>query len=75
MPHTIFRQKKKNNNNNNKQPDFQLIDQALKPRPCRLFSSQPFVSESSLSTCNVFTDLTQTVNNTFERNPTYKQER
>ena len=46
MPHTIFRQKKKNN----KQPDFQLIDQALKPRPCRLFSSEPFVSESSLST-------------------------
>ena len=50
MPHTIFRQKKKNNNNNNKQPDFQLIDQALKPRPCRHFSSEPFVSESSLST-------------------------
>ena len=54
MPHTIFRPKKKwiknNNNNNNKQPDFQLIDQTLKPRPCRLFSSEPFVSESSLST-------------------------
>ena len=53
MPHTIFRPKKIiiiNNNNNNKQPDFQLIDQTLKPRPCRLFSSEPFVSESSLST-------------------------
>ena len=44
MPHTIFRQKNKKNNNNNKPPDFQLIDQALKPRPCKLFSSEPFVS-------------------------------
>ena len=50
-PTQILGQKKIiNNNNNNKQPDFQLIDQTLKPRPCRLFSSEPFVSESSLST-------------------------
>ena len=55
-PTQILGQKKNNknnnnnNNNNNKQPDFQLIDQTLKPRPCRLFSSEPFVSESSLST-------------------------
>ena len=49
-PTQFLGKKKKNNNNNNKQPDFQLIDQALKPRPCRLFSSEPFVSESSLST-------------------------
>ena len=47
-PHNF--QAKKKINNNNKQPNFQLIDQALKPRPCRPFSSEPFVSESSLST-------------------------
>ena len=34
---------------------FQHIDQVLKPRPGALFSSEPFISESALSTLNTST--------------------
>ena len=39
---------------------FQHIDQALKPRPCRLFYSHPFISGSALSTLNtsILNDIT-----------------
>ena len=35
--------------------DFNHIDQALKPRPCALLSSEPFAGESELSTLNTST--------------------
>ena len=45
---------------NNYQPGFQLIDHALKPGPCRLSSSEPFVTKSALSALNtsIFNDIT-----------------
>ena len=42
---------------------FQHIDQALKPRPCRLFYSHPFISGSALSTLNtsILNDITHQI--------------